>query len=190
MTTKPPIARSSFVTGLSWFSIVLSCFTICVGVVQALVIFLAFKTEGLGLVMEEVARSGEMVEIPWFVDWAFANMRLLALLPLILGWIFLAVSIGLLRRKNWARIAFIVLLVVSTLATIAGTSSLWAGSSPFVLPGGDPYISGVTHLVQTMSVLVFCLNLATVALHAWIVWRLTRPLIRSEFGVETATYPG
>lgn len=187
---KHTVARSSFVTGLSWFSIAFSCFAILMGAVQALLVFVAFKTGGLGVIMEEVARSGEMAGLPWAVQFGFANLKLLALLPLVIGWTTLAVSIGLLRRRNWARLVFIAMLVVGTLATIGGTSFFWAEPSPFELPNGEAYVSGVTKLMQTMSFLLFCLNVATVAFHAWIVWRLTRPPIRREFGVDAVPASG
>lgn len=190
MPTQPPVIRSSFVTGLSWFSIVLSGFAILVGVVQALFVFLAFKAGSISFAFEEVTRSGELFELPAVFQWMIANIRLVALLPLILGWVSLVVSVGLLKRKNWARISFIALLVISTLATLVGTISFWGAPAPFELPDGEPYVSGITKLVQTMHLLFVVLNLATVALHAWLAWRLTRPSIRREFEVESGLISG
>lgn len=170
--------RSEFVTVVAWIFIILSGIGI-----------LIFGSDGLfitmlpfGNMMTQHAGQGGVPPISsafitTLLRWMFAAIVLLQV------WV-LASSIGLLLRKNWARISFLVCLVVvliwnglGVLASILGLvgihsiSRLQEAGMP---PDFQPTMRG-------FMVFWLLMTIAFMVLFGWILKRLTSENIRREF---------
>jgi hypothetical protein len=184
MTGQPPAARSTFVTVLAWFSIVISAFGALIGVLQIVMVYTIFSMNELGAALEETLRSAEMGQLPWLALLAMTHLQWIFVLPLLLSLAMLIVSIGLLRRKNWARITFIVTQVLNCLGTLVVTIAMGAGPLFALVPLEGPGASEIRAMMLSMGLIVTVMNIAIVVLSAWLVWKLTRVPIKREFGLE------
>lgn len=141
-------ARSTFVTGLAWLLIVGSALVSPMAAVFAL----------LGL-------SGGKAGL-YDVLWVTAACLVFPSL--------LVASIGLLKRKAWARLVVVSFLGLVALGELAGLVSMAAFTSKYL--GSDVPGAGSMLVGYGASVLVL------VALTGWIIWRLVTEPVRSEFG--------
>lgn len=186
----PPIpdhARpgNSFVTVLAWISIVLALFGLIYGLVQTVM--------GLVLPADFYLRmlnpyGGEPPTLPPLMHWIYTNTLLMGLSMLVLSAIFLWVSWGVLKRREWGRKGFIAVLVIGTLWQFAcifalpqfieGMLAIQGGA----LPQGQslpPEFEGFMTAAMLMGGLV---ALVFAGLHVWIIWKLCTSTVRAEFG--------
>ena len=151
-------SRSPFVTGIAWFFIVISGFALCFGLLQHLVIA---KTLGPA-VREAAAQVPEMDSETAAMAGAVSRTVLKALYAGLV--LLLVASIGLLKRKGWGRLLFIVLL------------GLWLAFNLISLLGlpftEDPIF------VKAYS---FFFNVLVSGILVWIVVRLLSREISAEF---------
>lgn len=185
----PPIpggARpsSSFVTVLAWISIALALLGLLYGLMQTVM--------GLVLPADFYLRmlnpyGGEPPRLPPLMHWIYTNTLLMGVLMLVLSAIFLWVSWGVLKRREWGRKGFIAVLVLGTLWQFAcifalpqfieGMLAVQAGA----LPQGQtmpPELEGFMTAAMLMGGVV---AVVFAALHLWIVWKLCTPAVRAEF---------
>lgn len=185
----PPIpgsARpsSSFVTVLAWISIALALLGLLYGLMQTVM--------GLVLPADFYLRmlnpyGGEPPRLPPLMHWIYTNTLLMGVLMLVLSAIFLWVSWGVLKRREWGRKGFIAVLVLGTLwqfacifalpQLIEGMLAIQAGA----LPQGQtmpPELEGFMTAAMLMGGVV---AVVFAALHLWIVWKLCTPGVRAEF---------
>ncbi len=96
------------------------------------------------------------------------------------AWVLLS-SIGLVMRKNWARISFIVLMVLDLifcgLYLVFGIASI-VFTSHTALPGQPPEMAGFVRSMMVV-VVVFCAVFAV--LYGWILYKLNTAKIKAEF---------
>ena len=169
--------RSTFVTTVAWIFIIFTGLATLISVLQNIMLHVFFAIPEMSMVMN-MPLSGE----PAFVTFLKSQMRLFAALLLVYTAITFASSIGLLLRKNWARLIFIGMLVLNVAWCIAGIILQFAmlpsmqDSFASVPNGPDMTIPLIT--VSIFSVLVV---LGFAALYAWIANRLVSPAIVAEF---------
>ncbi len=168
-------ARSLFVTITAWFFIFVAAFATVSAVVQnaaaGSVLAALPAPQGLPLVTRLL-----MGYLPWVMG-----------AGLVLSLATLAAAIGLLLRLDWARRAFIGLLVVAIVANLAGlwlqqevvqslvSSTLSRAPLP---PQTVDVFGGFVTASRVMGALV---TLGACALLGWIIRRLMSPSIRQEF---------
>lgn len=178
---NPPAERSTFVTALAWSFIVLAALSVLYGLIQFLLVQLFVDQEALRAGMRT---EHSIDELPATIRFTFSNLQLLAGAFLGLSALLLAASIGLLKRRNWARwvfVAFMVIGVVGHLAPLAGGTGLieWSvgllAGSPGELPGS------VQGLIRAAWIVFAFLSVLLAAVFGWIGWRLTRPDVSAEF---------
>jgi len=115
------------------------------------------------------------------VAWLLARSQWLAGLLLAGALLTLVLATALLRRRPWARGAFLALLSVGFIAVLGGaaltplTFSLLPQSATSGTPG--------TELTGMLGVLIVIATLLAV-LFAWAGWRLVTPAVRAEFARE------
>lgn len=189
MNLPPPIPESSrpsnsFVTVLAWISIALALLGLVYGLLQAV----------MGLVMppDYYLRmlnpyGGEPPQLPPLMQWIYTHTLLMGLLMTILSAIFLWVSWGVLKRKEWGRIGFIAVLVLGALWQFAcvlaipqfteGMLAIQAGALPQgqTMPPEFEAFMTAAMLMGGLVAVVFA------ALHGWIIWKLCTPAVRAEF---------
>ncbi|WP_162434715.1 hypothetical protein [Pseudoxanthomonas koreensis] len=172
-----------FVTSLGWISLVLAA----LGSAWALAQFL------VGLLIPDalVADLAAQGLVPPLLANLFAWRNVLALAMLGLSLALLASAWGLLRRREWARLAFIALLVFGALANfaaLAGIDPLFDSAlamfpaSMRLAPEGQQAIAQLQSSRRLVWVTSLGGALAIAGVHAWIAWQLCTAPVRAQFG--------
>jgi hypothetical protein len=175
-----PPKRSTFVSVLAWIYIVLMGLMTFAAIIEAIVFFTVLPPDAIGRLWAQ-ATGGQ--QLPAVYQFMFSHMQALTLGGLVMSVFLLVASIGLLKRRNWARIIFIVFM---------GFSVVWNVASVFLMPSlystmpMVPQAQGlpVLKVIQTvMSVFAVVMALAFTVLFGWIVKKLLSARIKAEFGV-------
>ena len=173
--------RSAFVTAVAWIFTALAGFSTLIALLQNIMLSVMFSGEEFRAAAREAQAAQDMPAVFRFM---FENFRYLFLAFLVLSATTLVSAIGLLLRKNWARLLFI---------GIMGLGILWNLSSlalPFVMSSLIPEIpahappdfqNGFKVMWTIMTVFSVIIGLAIAAVLAWIIKRLVSEEIRREF---------
>jgi len=162
----PP--RSSFVTVVAWIFIVLSGFSTLIGALQNLMI-----------------RSMPFDQLNSALQDSTA-----AQLPFLLSLLMFISSIGLLRRHNWARLAFVGLLVLGIIYLLGGLFLQQSFMSSFnrsfsaAAPQDSLFRANAQQFESfftAMRVFMIVFSLGIAGVFGWIVARLASAKVRTEF---------
>ena len=186
MNTTPnkiPVERSSFVTGLGWTSAVLSGLATLMAIAQMMLIDSMLEVDQMEAAMRSVNPQQMM---PPAAEFIADHFQLLSGAFLVLSVITLISSIGLLNRKNWARLIFIFLMALGILWNLGGlflqqdmfTSIPSTATEAF--PEIQSQFESITHTVMIFSVIM---AIGASIVLAWIIKRLASKQVRQEFGV-------
>lgn len=173
----PP--RSTFVSVVAWVFIVLAGFTTVMSVLQNVM----FAMVGFGDFPPPTGDDAQ--QIPPLFRFMLRNMQLVMLSFLLVSVASLVSAIGLLRRKNWARLAFIAILALGIVWNIGGLYVQYAmfGVADGHAPGvSDEFRADFRRMATIMLVMMTVLSLAFAALFAWIIRKLLSRPVREEFG--------
>ena len=179
VSTSPP--RSTFVTTLAWVFIVLAGFAIVISVLQNIMITVMFPVAEMQAAADQAKRDQTT---PWFAAFMLQNMRLFFFAFLVVCVSTLTAAIGLLKRKNWARVLFIVLMALGVLWSIGGVvlSIVFLSSMPPIPPTAP---QGFGDQFELMSKVMIGFNIVLAAgftvLFGWISKRLLSREIQREF---------
>jgi hypothetical protein len=171
-------SRSQFVTALAWFSIVIAALAMCSSLLQNIFVHVFLPNTTI----EQFQQAADANVVPPALMFVFKHMKTILLVYLLMTIVLLIVSIALLKRKEWGRVAFIALLAIGTLS---GFAPLFfpisvADFLPKDVAGVDPNIAA--DFALGFKIVLILLTLLFVALHGWIIYKLCRPEIRAEFG--------
>lgn len=176
----PPGGRSTFVTVVAWIFIGLSACTALAGIVEAIVMHFIFS-------MPNAPSLAQMQQhlLPGFGT-VLANAQWYLLAFIAAGVAMLIASIGLLRRRNWARLLFIALLVLRVIVLVGGiVLQQWMLASMFdfertLHPNAqeEAALQGMTAVVRIFSAIF---TIGFIALYGWIIHRLRSRAIVAEF---------
>lgn len=177
---RPP-AKAGFVDTLAWIFIVLAGFATFISVLQNVMIATMFP---LDKVHETVNSPGAQKQMPALFRFLFNHFQLYFAAFLVLSAVTLASAVGLLKRKNWARMVFIVLMALGIAWNVAGVVLQQVIVSSFpTFPGASPTefrdrFETMLTLIRIFSVLM---TVGMSVLFGWIIKRLVSPEIRGEF---------
>lgn len=173
--------RSSFVTALAWIFIVLAGFATLISALQNVMITVMLPVADM---QAAAAQAKDDERMPWFVAFMMQNVRLVFFAFFVLCVATLTAAIGLLRRKNWARILFIGLMGFGVLWNIGGVifSFVFFSSMPQI-PETAPQGFGDQFELMSKVMIGFNIVLAVglTVLFAWICKRLISSDVRREF---------
>jgi hypothetical protein len=118
--------------------------------------------------------------MPFWALLLFKHFRLFAFLLLIYAVFMLWASVALLKRQNWARVVFVVLLALSIAVGLL---------LPFLqgsVLASMPKIEEVDAEAFEQALLIFrgivlALTVLFTAIHGWLIYKLCTPQIRAEF---------
>ncbi len=189
----PPIApvRSSFVTVVAWIFIIFSGFTTFVSALQNVMIRSMPFERFNAISRDSIANNA----IPAAARFMFAHIQFIVLAFFLLSAFMLTSSVGLLRRQNWARIVFIVLLAVGIVYVLGGLfvqqSFMSSMNKSFgAMPVQDSVFRASAaqfgSMFRAMRIIMAIFSLGVAAGFAWIVARLISPGIRAEFTSHAA----
>jgi len=179
----PP--RSSFVTVVAWIFIVLSAFSTLIGALQNLMIR-SMPFDQLNSALQDSTAA----QLPAPARVMFSHFQLFFLVTFLLSLLMLISSIGLLRRHNWARLAFIGLLVLGIIYLLGGLFLQQSFMSSFnrsfsaAAPQDSLFRANARQfesLFTAMRVFMIVFSLGIAGVFGWIVARLASAKVRTEF---------
>jgi len=173
-----PPQRSTFVSVLAWIFIVLGGFATFIGILQNIMIQTMFPKEQMAQAMEQAENADHM---PAFANFMFGHFDLFFLLFLVVSATSLIAAIALLKRKNWARITFIVLMALGILWNVAGLVLQFTmfGQMPEMAGQGTPPEFEKMMLIMKIASAIMVVAFST--LFGWIIKKLTSAPIKAEF---------
>ncbi len=174
-TVSPP--RSQFVTLLAWFSIAVSCLMIFTSLMQNLMVHVLIPPDAF----ETLAQQGNSAPLPPFALFMFKHFKLIVFLFFLLSAVLLVSSIGLLKRKNWARIAFIVMLGVGIAWTVAMLPMQASIMNDVTQSLGGEAPADVENFVTIFRGVTLAFAVVFTAIHGWLIYKLCTAQIRAEF---------
>lgn len=174
-----PAVSSGFVTAVAWIFIVLSGFGVVIALGQLLaLLFWPPLVEVLDHYRDTAVAQGEAAAMSALV---LDNLAWMMLSNLFVSMIVLIAAIGLLKRFNWARLLFVVMLGLIILWAAGSVFMLWQ-AAPFdaaaIAPAYQPALRtpGTGSLLfGTVFTLLVCL------LIGWVIKRLCSARVRAEF---------
>ncbi len=172
--------KSVFVDVVAWISIVMNSMILLAAIGLGSFFYMVFSSFDQGPSLTDVPDSEPVFSIPEFI---FGYTDLIVVFILLIAAIPLVSSIGLLLRKNWARLLFIVILGLNMLA---GIFSLIA---QFFVYGYVPLFPGNTTgadfqldlMLNTITLFSTVFSLLITGFYGWIIWKLATPPIIDEF---------
>lgn len=171
--------QSVFVSVLSWVFIVFSAFGCLIMLMETLLFFMMPFDQMLAA----SAQKSGAPQVPALVG---GFMRGFILIVLGFNLWALISSIGMLRRKNWARISIIVLLSLGLFWQLIGmiwsVALLVLGHSLTGAPVNDPQAAAFMQpMLYAISGFSLVLGIGMMVLFIWIIRKLVSPAIRAEF---------
>ena len=163
MNTPAPVAQSNFVTVLAWVMLAFGVFSVLMVVLQ-------------GVLMHMILPVIEAA-MP------LAFFRAAMLLSLASSAFLTYGAYALLKRRNWARILYIVMFIVSAVLHGVVAAAFGLGFSLVDLPpvGGEFLPPEVQSVFRAMAIALAVLMLAMAAGYVWLARRLLSPAIAAEF---------
>jgi hypothetical protein len=175
-----PTSQSTFVTVVAWIFIGLSAGSTLISILQNVLLNVVFSS---GFPVDDARKH-----MPPLVAFLFGHVRLYFLAFLLVSVATLCTSIGLLLRREWARIALIGILAFGILWMIGGiVLQQWLLPSIFDvghLPAQAPpeFEAGMRGMMMTIRIFSALWAIVISVLYGWIIWRLRSPAIAAEFG--------
>ncbi|UHQ18727.1 hypothetical protein LVB87_11070 [Lysobacter sp. KIS68-7] len=172
-------AKSSFVTAVAWIWIAMSGLSAFVAFVQTIFAGVLLPGQNFEHAMAEASTSSDpQIQFAtslfhWF-PWITGVMFLSSIVSLV-------ASIGLLHRRNWGRLLFIAMLLLTIVSQIAGLAvqqKIFSMLPAIPQDEGAPPIAMFIHVLRTASIV---LTLAFALVFGWIIKRLLSPPIAAEF---------
>ena len=170
--------RSVFVDIVSWVFIILTGFGMIAGILQNIMLHSIFP------MFEQHANFPP--DTPPLTTFMFDYMPWFFALMLVLNVFLFITSINLYRRKNWARLVFIVMLLLGVLWNIGGLAFQFHFMTEIeqqaMSTGHNEQFAEVFNGMMSIMrwfTLLFTIGLSL--LFGWIAWKLHTPKIRQEF---------
>ncbi len=200
MNTPPPLPASparvaspgdgarSFVTVLAWITIGLGALGVAYGLLQILMAALVPADSYLQLL--DPLGTGQM-QLPSLLRWSLEHTLGLGLAEILLSALMAWLGLGLLRRREWARVGFIAYLALGTLLTFAGLWSVPAlmdaslSMQASLMAPGQPIPPELAGLKTLMTIFSVAVALVFTALHGGIIWKLCTAAVRDQFRQAT-----
>ena len=175
-----PFPRSTFVTVVAWIFIVVTGFSTFISILQNVMLTFMFPVGEMQDAMHSAKGSENVPEIALFM---FSHIRLFFVAFLVLSAAMFVSSIGLLKRRNWARIAFVFFFALGIAWSIASVFLQNAFFSSMPPPSNAPSEFREQFESMTTVMLVFSsvMSIGFSLLFAWLIRRLSSRQIKGEF---------
>lgn len=180
-----PVRRSTFVTVLAWLGIAWFSFCTLIVGAESFLFGPLFREEFAGqmpvppgtspLTAEALQGSGQFMQVMFLVIAALMALGVVT-------------SIGLLHRRNWARILTIVYLILNAGGALLGIAGGWLmGSIPMsAAPPDFPSGPEFDAMMGVMRTMIIAMGIVVVAICGWLIYKLLSKPIQAEFLADTA----
>lgn len=180
--SSPPASGTAFVTVMAKVSIVVGAGATLYAALQVVAAWVILRGAEVARFLDFVATQ----PVPAPALWALSHLTAIAVGFLLVSAAFLAVSVGLLRRRAWAWWGFVLFMVLGALANFAGIAVIdgvfaWVDRLPQT-PDAGPLLAELASLRAMSLTMAWVTAIVFGVLHALIVWQLCRPGVRAEFG--------
>ena len=173
------LSKSTFVTTLAWVFIVLSGFATLISIAQNIMIQTMFNDADLS---GALATSQQSPDVPAAASFMASHFKVVFASFLLLFTTTLVSSIGLLKRRNWARWIFITLMALGIVWNVLGLVLQFVMFSSIPVP---PVTSQDPVPFKSMFIVIMILSTAMAigvsALFGWIIKRLISQPVIAEF---------
>lgn len=178
ITPTAPAQRSTFVTILAWLMIVPSALGVLISTLQNVLVFTVMPMDQMTL-----PSGPEAEQIPAVALFMMEHMRAVFAAFWLLTVLALASGIGLLKRKEWARLAVIALLVLNIVMNLGGlyVQQSFLSSIPVAADTPPEFREQFESMASTMWTVSIAMALGFSAVSAWMIWRLSSESIKAEF---------
>lgn len=184
MTDAPaaPPQKSTFVSILAWVFIVLSAGATAVSALQSLMLYLLFPRAELKAAL---ASGLQAQPLPWAARVMVNHFELFIWGFLVVSILMLVTAIGLLRRWNWARRLFVLLMALGIVWNLVGVLvQYWMFYDvPVPLNAPGEFSGAMQAMMLAMRIFTAIVAVVMSGVMGWVMWKLTRPAIAAEFGV-------
>jgi hypothetical protein len=172
------VQQSLFVTVAAWVFIVLAGLGTVIAAMQNIMLYAVFSPEMIQKMAE--AQGQNTAPMPTFIVTTARSVFCAALLLSIFG---LVASIGLLKRRNWARRSIVALLVIGILWTVGGLvlQGFMFGAPFFHSPPANEFQTKFATMWMTMVTVWIVTTVGFSVLFGWLIKRLVSPAVRQEF---------
>ena len=177
----PSPARSTFITVLAWLFIIGAGFATIVGIMQAAAMTFLMPSDEFWT-SDQIPRGIE--NFPPAARFLFSKMQLFVVAFWLLSLVALVAGVGLLRRKNWARIILVVLFLIGIVWNLGG---LWIQYQMVDFMRQPPphapadFARQMEVGILIMRIGSYVVAIGTSAVFAWLIHRLLSSPIKAEF---------
>jgi hypothetical protein len=182
MNTTPPPAPSAFVTATAWAFILLGALMVLTNLAQLL--FFAFFVPSHDF--EQLTRDmASTMPLPEWMKFIIAHLLAWIGLMFLLSAATVVASIGLLMRRNWARLVFIAMMWIGVAWNLVGAAAplFMRDYLASLMQSMPPEAQGdIGAAIGAMSWVAAVVALVFAILFAWTAIKLASAQIRREFG--------
>lgn len=172
--TTGPVVKSNFVSVFAWLMIIFNGFGLFISIMQNIIVAFVFKLGEFDTAFKDM---GDMPK--GFPAFLFKNIRVLVpLIGVLILFAFIS-SIGLLKRKEWARRSFLFLLGFAILYTIAG--SVFEAIFMRSMFHGTDMPSEFSFISSFFMIFMIIFSLGFIFLFGWLFRKLSSGRIKEEF---------
>jgi hypothetical protein len=163
VNTPAPVAQSNFVTVLAWVMLAFGAFSVLMVLLQGLLV-------NMILPAIEAAMPLALFRVATLLSLAFSAFMTYG-------------AYALLKRRNWARVLYLVMFIVSAVLHVVVAAVFGLGFSLVDLPpaGSEFLPPEVQSVFRAMAIVLAVLMLAMGLGYAWLAHRLHTPAIAAEF---------
>lgn len=178
-----PRPTGSFVTVIGWIAFALALLGAFYGLTQ--ILSGLFMPKDFYLRMTNPA--GRPISLPPLMQWFYTHTLLIGIVELVLSSLFAWVSWNLLKRRDWARVAFIAFLLLGVAWQFG---SLWMMPQMFegtlamqasMLPPGQSLPEEMKSIMRMAMLMGCAVSLLIATAFGWTAWKLRAAKSRAEF---------
>ncbi|MDZ7735251.1 MAG: hypothetical protein U5P41_03235 [Gammaproteobacteria bacterium] len=176
--------QSSFVSVVAWLFIIMQ--RLCDIYYAAAEHHAAFPVSD-GEMRKIMLQQQETGQLPPMAQFMAGHFEVFFGLMFLLAVLTLVASIGLLLRKNWARLTFIILMIAGIIWNLGSLAVQQVFFRTMPVPEDAPadFVQHSQGMMNIMNIFSIALAVIVCALFGWIAWRLASPAIRQEFQQAT-----
>lgn len=163
---------STFVTVVAWIFIICSGLATLMSLMQNIMIHLMFNKDKFSQMPEDMPAGSAFM---------FGNFQLIFLAFLLICILMLVSSIGLLKRKNWARLVFIFVLSIGILWSLASLifQAVFFSTMPEMAQSTE--LQEFETMKSVMLWFTAIISIGFAILFGWIIKRLMSDTVKQEF---------
>lgn len=170
--------KSTFVNVVAWIFIVLGGFATFMTFLQNIMLYFFFPSAAI---KQQMSNPDVAEKTPAFFQFMFSHFDLFFLFAFVMSLISFVSAIGLLKRKNWARIVFIILMAVGIIWNIGGLVlqfTIFPSMQEVAGQAPPPEFQTMQNIMLVASLIMV---VAFSALSGWIIKKLATEPIVNEF---------